>query len=94
MKKALGMVLVSMAVLQGAVAAEADRAEPVMQLAALDVECLDGVRMGQAHAAPPAAMQLQEARLQEYLEFHAQAADDGRMLLPWSVPAPTDGLLH
>jgi len=94
MKKALGLVLVSMAVLQGPVAAEADRVEPVMQLAALDLECLDGVRMGQERAIPPAALQPKEARLQEYLEFHAQVADDGRVLLPWSVPAATDGLPH
>jgi len=96
MKKALGMLLVSMAVLQGtgALAAQADRVEPVMQVAALDLECLDAVRMGQARAAPPAAMQPQQARLQEYLEFHAQVADDGRVLLPWSVPAATDGLPH
>jgi hypothetical protein len=94
MKNALGMVLFSMAVLHGAgaVAAQADRVEPVMQMAALDLECLDGVRMGQARAAPPAAMQ--QARLQEYLEFHAQVADDGRVLLPWSVPAATDAVPH
>jgi len=94
MKKALGVVLVSMALLEGAAAADADRGEPVMQLAALDVECLDGVRMGQARATSPTVMQPHEARVHEYLEFHAQVADDGRVLLPWSVPAAIEGPPH
>jgi len=85
MNKALSVVLLSMAVLQAAVAAEVERVEPVMQLAALELQCLDGLRMGQASAAPHAAMQPQAARVQEYLEFHAQAAEHGRVLLPWSV---------
>jgi len=74
----------------GAVSAESgsqQRAPVQWVLAAVDRDCLANVDPGQASEPVTPVSRAQEMRLREYLDFHARAVDDGRLLLPWSLPA-------
>lgn len=90
MKFWLGSVLmasVALAATAGAAQEESAgiRADPV-HVAVADLDCIDQVSLGNGRERAGMSAMGQDARLQEYLELHAQAADDGRVLLPWSVP--------
>ena len=92
MKKLRSGVIVALALVglsAGAVSAESEsqrHAPEAWVLAAVDLDCLTAVDPGQGGEPVTAASRAQEVRLREYLDFHAQALDDGRLLLPWSLP--------